>query len=178
MTIDFQLDQATTILARTPATLGALLRGAPDDWTMNNNGGDTWSPWATVGHMLHNEEVNWLSRARYVLKYGESKAFEPFDREAMFQKYEGIALPDLLDRFAAARRANLEALRALNLTPERLALKGLHPSLGPVTLSQLLAAWVAHDFNHIGQIVEVMSRHYKEAVGPWVQFLNILTRES
>jgi uncharacterized damage-inducible protein DinB len=178
MMLEFQIDQATDRLARTPAVLDALLRDAPDDWTMHNNGGETWSPWAVVGHMLYNDEVNWMSRARFLLEHGESRAFEPFDSAGMFEKVEGIALPDLLDRFAAARRANVEALRALNLTPEKLALKGKHPSFGAVTLSQLLATWVVHDFNHTGQIVEVMSRHYKQAVGPWIQYLNILTRET
>jgi uncharacterized damage-inducible protein DinB len=177
MTLEFQLDQAMTMLSRTPAVLDALLRGAPDDWTMNNNGGETWSPWATVGHILLNEETNYMTRARFLLEHGENRAFEPLDPAAMFEKYKGVALPDLLDRFAAARKANLDALRAMNLTPDRLALKGKHPSLGTVTLSQLLSTWVAHDFNHTGQIVEVMSRHYKEAVGPWTVFLNILTRE-
>lgn len=128
--------------------------------------------------MLHNEEVNWMARARFVLDYGEARAFEPFDREAMFEKYAGIALPDLLDRFAAARKANLDTLRGWKLTPDKLDCKGKHPDFGPVTLRQLLSTWVVHDMNHMGQIVEVMSRQYKEAVGPWIKYLNILTRES
>jgi hypothetical protein len=35
---------------------------------------------------------------------------------------------------------------------------------------------VAHDLNHIGQIVEVMARQYADAVGPWKANLAILTR--
>jgi uncharacterized damage-inducible protein DinB len=145
---------------------------------MHNNGGDSWSPWAVVGHLLHGDESEYIDRARIILQHGESRPFDPFDREAMFHQYQGIPLSDLLDRFAAARRANVEELRAMRLTPERLATRGTHPSLGPVTLSQLLATWVAHDFNHTGQIVEVMARHYKEAVGPWIVYLNILARET
>jgi len=178
MTLDFRLEQAAIILSRTPGVLDALLRGAPQDWTMQDNGDGSWSPWAVVGHMLHGEENNWISRARVILEHGEDKEFEPFDREAMFEQYVGIPLEELLDRFAAARQANLDDLRAFGLAPHHLTLKGAHPSLGAVTLSQLLSTWVVHDFNHIGQIVEVMSRHYKDAVGPWVDFLPILTRES
>jgi hypothetical protein len=40
----------------------------------------------------------------------------------------------------------------------------------------VLAAWVVHDLNHIGQVVEVLSQQYAEAVGPWSAFLAILTR--
>jgi hypothetical protein len=175
---EFNLSEASTILSRTPGVLDALLRGAPDSWTMADNGGGSWSPWAVVGHMLHGEENDWIPRARIILEFGESQPFEPFDREAMFEKYVGIPLPELLDRFAAARQTNIDDLQSFGLASFHMALKGSHPTLGEVTLSNLLATWVAHDFNHIGQIAEVMSRHYKDAVGPWVEFLPILTRES
>jgi uncharacterized damage-inducible protein DinB len=176
--MDFQIDQAVNILSTTPAALNTLLRDAPEEWTMYNNGGESWSPWAVVGHMLHGEENDWIPRARIILDYGESRAFDPFDREAMFNKFEGIPLSDLLDRFAAARAKSMDELKALALTPERLQSPGLHPSLGKVSLSQLLSTWVVHDMNHLGQIVEVMARHYKQAVGPWIDYLPILTRTS
>lgn len=178
MTLDFSLYEAEIILSRTPGVLDALLRGAPDSWTMQNNGDGSWSPWAVVGHMLHGDESEWISRIRVILEHGEEQPFEPFDREAMFQQYEGIPLPELLDRFAAVRQTNLSDLREFGLASFHLSLKGTHPTLGPVMLSNLLATWVTHDFNHIGQIVEVMARHYKGAVGPWVQLLPILTREA
>jgi hypothetical protein len=176
MTLEFHLDQAAIILSRTPDVLNALLRDAPREWTMADNGDGSWSPWAVVGHLLNGEENEWIARARIILEYGESREFDPFDREAMFTQYVGIPLPELLDRFATARLINLDDLRSFGLAPHHLALKGKHPTLGAVTLSQLLSTWVVHDFNHIGQIVEVMSRHYKDAVGPWVEFLPILTR--
>jgi hypothetical protein len=39
----------------------------------------------------------------------------------------------------------------------------------------LLAAWVVHDLGHIAQIARVMAKQYKEAVGPWVAYLPVLT---
>jgi uncharacterized damage-inducible protein DinB len=94
----------------------------------------------------------------------------------MFEKYQGNSLDQLLVAFEQERAKNLATLDELRITPEMLALKGTHPALGTVTLSQLLATWVAHDLNHIGQIVEVMARQYAEAVGPWRANLAILTR--
>ena len=178
MTREFRLDEAAIILSRTPGVLNALLRGAPDEWTMHDNGGGSWSPWAVVGHLLHGEENEWIPRARVILEHGEDVPFEPFDREAMFEQYTGVPLPELLDRFAAARLSNLDDLRSFGLASIHLSLRGTHPSLGPVTLSNLLATWVVHDFNHLGQVAEVMARHYKDAVGPWVEYLPILTREA
>ncbi|HEY7545136.1 MAG TPA: DinB family protein, partial [Blastocatellia bacterium] len=72
------------------------------------------------------------------------------------------------------RKKNLEELEQI-ATPDKLQLRGAHPSLGEVTLSQLLAAWVVHDLDHIGQIVRVMSKQYTEAVGPWKAYLSILS---
>jgi hypothetical protein len=49
-----------------------------------------------------------------------------------------------------------------------------HPALGRVTLGQLLAAWVVHDLGHLAQIERVMARQYRDAVGPWREYLPIL----
>ena len=51
--------------------------------------------------------------------------------------------------------------------------KGLHPVLGPVTMKNLLACWVAHDLNHIHQIAKCMAIQYRDEVGPWVKFLGV-----
>ena len=63
------------------------------------------------------------------------------------------------------------------LKPEQLALRGRHPELGTVTLSQLLACWVVHDLGHVAQIARVMAKQYTDAVGPWQAYLPVLTRK-
>jgi uncharacterized damage-inducible protein DinB len=174
--MDYQYDQAVAVLRRTPATLTALLSGLPDAWTHRREGPDTWSAYDIVGHLLHGEEGDWIGRTRMILDHGDSRPFESFNRTAMFEDSRGKTLDQLLAAFAVARASNLETLASLDLTPEKLALKGLHPSLGKVTLANLLATWVAHDLNHMGQIVEVMAHQYEDAVGPWKVYLGILTR--
>jgi DinB superfamily len=81
----------------------------------------------------------------------------------------------LLSEFAALRAANLDELRSWRLTEADLALPGTHPALGPVTLGQLLAAWVVHDLGHIAQVARVMAKQYRDAIGPWVPFLPVVT---
>ncbi|HEY7984596.1 MAG TPA: DinB family protein [Ktedonobacterales bacterium] len=174
--MDYQYDDAVAILRRTPATLAALLRGLPEAWTNATEGPGTWSAHAIVGHLLHGDEADWVPRARIILEHGEARPFESFDRAAMFEKYRGAILDDLLAAFERVRAKNLLDLAALDITPDKLARKGTHPALGTVTLAQLLATWVAHDLNHIGQVVEVLARQYDAAVGPWRQYLAILTR--
>jgi uncharacterized damage-inducible protein DinB len=174
--MEFQLDRAQEILKRTPATLKALLDGLSDEWVTSNEGAASWSPFDVMGHLIHGEETDWIPRARMILEYGESRAFEPFDRFAMFEQSKGKTLGELLDRFEQLRRESLRELDEMNLTPEMLSKQGLHPELGTVTLGQLLSTWVVHDLGHTGQIVRVMAKQYVDAVGVWQAYLPILSR--
>jgi hypothetical protein len=173
--MEFELEQAMEVLARTPATLNALLSGLPAEWTTGNEGPGTWSAYDVLGHLIHGEEADWIARANVILNHGESRPFDPFDRFAQFEKSKGKSLKELLNEFEALRKANLQSLEQMLITPDKLKLRGVHPSLGTVTLGQLLATWVAHDLDHIAQIARVMSKQYTEAVGPWKQYLSILS---
>jgi hypothetical protein len=171
----FVIEEATAILARTPSTLDAMLRGLPDGWIAAHEGGETWSPFDVVGHLIHGERTDWMARARMILSDGETLAFEPFDRLAQFAASAGRTLPELLDDFAALRRDNLAALAALGLTAADLERRGRHPAFGTVTLRQLLATWVAHDLDHVVQIARVLARQYSDDVGPWRAYLRIIS---
>lgn len=171
---EFNLTEATALLARTPETLDALLRGLPNIWVRGDEGRDTWSPFDIVGHLIVGERTDWIPRARIILEKGEARAFDPFDRLAQFKGNQGKSLEQLLDEFARLRRENLAALQALNLQPKDLTRRGRHPALGAVTLSELLAAWVAHDLTHLHQLSRVMAHQYREAVGPWSAYLGVL----
>ena len=170
----FSIEEATAVLARTPSTLDALLRGLPVSWTNAHEGGDTWSPFDVVGHLIHGEQTDWIPRAKIILADGDARAFDRFDRLAQFGASAGRILPDLLDEFATLRHANLRELGSLNLTDEDLGRSGRHPELGLVTLRQLLATWVAHDLGHIVQIARVLARQYSDEVGPWRAYLRII----
>jgi hypothetical protein len=173
----FELDRAVPVLERTPGVLRALLAGLPDEWIRATEGPETWSPFDVVGHLVHGERTDWLPRVEIMLRDGESRAFPPFDRFAMFEASQGRTLDQLLDEFTALRGAGLERLRALGLRETDLERPGRHAELGRVTLGQHLATWVAHDLSHIGQIVRVMGRQYADAVGPWLAFLPMLHGE-
>ena len=172
--MEFNLAEAVEILNRTPVTLNALLRDLPDGWVMSDEGPDSWSAFDVLGHLVHGEETDWVPRAKIILEHGESRAFDPFDRTAMIEKSKGKSLTELLDEFESLRKQNIESLERMGLSAEKLKLKGTHPSLGVVTLEQLLATWVVHDLSHIAQIVRVMCKQYDAEVGPWKAYLPIL----
>jgi hypothetical protein len=170
----FDLASAREVLARTPATLSALLSGLSQGWITQTEGEGTWSPYDVIGHLIHGELTDWIPRARLILEKGTTQAFTPFDRAAMFEASRGKSLAELLERFAALRQETLLALDGLHLGEDQLDLQGLHPELGVVTLRQLLSTWVAHDLDHVVQIARVMARRYAGAVGPWTAYLRVM----
>jgi hypothetical protein len=129
-----------------------------------------------VGHLIHGERTDWITRTEILLTHGESRPFTPFDRFAQFEASRGKTLSELLDTFAEARASSLSRLDSLRLTAEDMDRRGRHPELGSVTLGELLATWVAHDLSHLAQIARVMGRQYTEAVGPWRAYLPMLNR--
>lgn len=161
-------------LARTPATLNALLRDLPETWTLHDEGENTWSAFDVVGHLISGERTDWMPRVKMILQFGDAQTFVPFDRWAQERESKGRSLSELLDEFTRLRAENLAELRALKLQPADLERRGRHPSLGTVTLSELLATWVVHDFTHLHQISRIMAHQYREIVGPWNIYLGVL----
>jgi hypothetical protein len=173
--MEFDLQSSTDVLGRTPATLQALLGGLAEPWVRGTEGPETFSPFDVVGHLIDGEETDWLPRARIILARGPDPRFEPYDRFRHRKRNVGRSLSSLLEEFARLRTANLELLRSWQLTAAELDLPGTHPSLGRVSLRQLLAGWVVHDLEHVAQVARVMAKQYRTEVGPWVPFLPILT---
>jgi hypothetical protein len=172
--MEHSLQDTISLLSRTPIALNVFLRDLPETWTFRNEGESTWSAFDVVGHLIHGERTDWMPRARMILEFGDTRAFEPFDRWAQAQESEGKSLAQLLDEFARLRAENLDALRLMKLGPDQLGRRGRHPELGLVTLSQLLAAWAVHDLTHLHQISRIMAQQYREAVGPWSAYLGVL----
>jgi len=173
--MNFDLSAQIPLLQRTPHTLRAMLDGLPPEWSDATEGPGTWSPLVIVSHLVHGERVNWIPRARVILEHGPAKVFTPFDRDPPISASAGT-LSGLLDEFAELRAGNLATLAGWRLDERQLGLEGTHPDFGRVTLSQLLATWVAHDLGHVAQVARVMAKQYREAVGPWRAYLPVLDR--
>lgn len=172
--MNYDFDKSIRVLERTPSVLKQLLSGLHDDWLMNNEGPETFSPYDVVGHLVHGEKTDWRSRIQRILEHGNTKPFDIFDRFAMYEESKGKSIDELLQEFEGLRKENMKWFKSLNLTEADLDRKGLHPKLGVVTLKNLLATWVIHDLTHTAQITRVMAKQYKEDMGPWVDFFRIL----
>ena len=168
------LELTTALLARAPAAFNGLLRELPEAWTSAREGERTWSATDVIGHLILADRANWLTRVKFLLEFGESRPFPAFDRKGYARVTAGKTLARLLDEFAEARAESLQELRAIDLQPAQLETRGQHPALGVVTISELLAAWAAHDLTHLHQVSRILAHQYREAVGPWSRFLGVM----
>ena len=172
--MEYSINQSFEVLERTPKTLLVMLSNLSDEWVFSNEGEDIWSPLDVIGHLIHCEKCDWVTRAKIILSNSEDKTFEPFDRFAQFEISKGKTMSQLLSEFLKLREKNLEYLKFVSITESNYNFTGKHPHLGEVTLKQLLASWVVHDLGHIAQISRVMAKQYKSEVGPWKAYLSIL----
>lgn len=168
------LDSIQATLQRTPAALRGILSDLPDELVHATEGGESWSPFDIVGHLIHGERTDWIARLRRILTEGEARSFDPFDRFAQFEASRGKTIGDLLDEFEGLRALNLRTLRELLADGIDLEAIGRHPNLGRVTAGELLATWATHDLGHIAQIARIMAKRLGEDAGPWRAYLPIL----
>lgn len=170
----FRLEDACSILRSTPRVFSELFRELPQEWLDARDTPDSFSALDVLGHLIYGEQTDWIPRARIILECGESRPFDPFDRRGFLPLLEGRSTADLLQMFAELREQNLDALKSLHLGPDELALTGTHPTLGRVTLRNLIAAWAVHDLGHTSQAVRTLAAQYRDEVGPWRAYMSIL----
>jgi hypothetical protein len=172
--VEHDLKQTVALLERTPSALNALLRDLPEGWTSGTEDEGTWTVSDVIAHLADAEITNWLPRIRTILAVGDTEPFPAFNRTGFQETSNGKSLPEILDDFAQLRSKSLGELSRLNLTPEDLKRRGLHPRLGVVTLSEVLAAWAAHDLTHLHQISRILAFQYRDSVGPFRTFIGVM----
>ena len=174
--VEYNINKALEILKQTPKTLSTFLSNLSDEWIYCNEGGETWSAYDIIGHLIHGEKTDWTSRLKLMYYEGEIQTFTPFDRFAQFENSKGKTLKQLLEEFTELRKRNIDFVLSLNITKLDFDKKAIHPDLGEVSLKQLLATWTVHDLGHIAQISRIMAKQYKHEVGPWKKYLSILNK--
>ena len=169
------LAECLAVLGRTPATMDRLLRDLPEVWTMATEGPGHVEP------IRCNRPFDSLRAGRLDAASGDHSWSMARAGHLILSTARRSCVRTTGNRcqrcwMSSARCAddNLASLRALNLQPSDLELRGTHPALGPVTVRQLLATWTAHDLAHILQVSRVMARRYRQDVGPWAEYLSVM----
>ncbi|HRE40019.1 MAG TPA: DinB family protein [Ignavibacteria bacterium] len=172
--MNFELNKSLEILERTPLILERMVNGLSEEWVISNEGDNTWNTVEIIGHLIHGEKTDWIPRILIILNDENEKTFEVFNMEGHKEEIESKRTAELLDEFKALRIENIRVLRYLDLTDDDLNKTGLHPVFGEVTLRQLLSTWTVHDLTHISQISRIMAKQYREEIGPWIEFFNLI----
>ena len=174
--MDDFISDTTSLLRRTPGLLRTLLVGIPESWTDTaDRPDDGWRPRDVVGHLITGELTDWIERTQRILDHGTSVPFDRFDRFAHVERDADATLDELVERFSQLRTDNLARLGEL-INDADLDRRGMHPTLGEVTLRELLATWAVHDLDHVSQIFAAMAGSHDADVGPWKAYLGILLR--
>jgi uncharacterized damage-inducible protein DinB len=171
------LHETRALLERTPRVIRELLAGLPASWLDTPDATDGWTPQDVVGHLITAELDDWIPRVRIILEHGADRPFTSFDRFAHVERDRDATLPELIDRFAELRAENLRRLADL-VSDEDLDRAGRHPTLGEVTMRELLATWAVHDLDHMAQACVALAGSHDGAVGPWKAYLGILLRRN
>jgi DinB family protein len=159
-------------LAQAPRIVEGLVAAAPPDALTWREADEAWTIVEVLCHLADGEITDWMPRIERILSGGGR--FMPYDREGGLIRYRGWTAEMLVGEFGQLRRANLEKLVTLRLSPPHLRLLGEHPEFGPVTLEQLLACWATHDMAHVAQISRVLTRSFGRQVGPWKKYFSLL----
>ncbi len=170
----YSVQDALQLLDRTPKTLHALLSGLSDEWVKQDEGPGTWSVFDVLSHLVFCERMNFFTRIQIIRSHPGTASLPPFDMRTQFDLTMGKSMSDLLADFADIRTKNLAFLRDNPISDADLERVGIHAKMGPVTLGNVLSTWVVHDLSHTAQVTRVMGKQYKEAVGPFIQYLRIL----
>jgi hypothetical protein len=174
--VTFDVFEARSSLTRMPSVLRQLVADVPAAWLVASPADGEWSAHQVTCHLAYVEETDWMSRARMIREVGPMRPFPAVDHGDQTERYAGMDTDAVARRFGDLRAENLVALGGMQLSGADLDLRGLHPTLGVVTMRQLLATWVVHDHNHLAQLQGALSAYYVDEVGPWRSFLGILDR--
>lgn len=172
--MDFSLSKTVEIIKRTPAVLYSMLEGISGEWVYSNEGANTWTVFDVIGHLIVCEKTDFIVRAKLMLSDTHPKLLSPIDMHAQFEWNKGKTINNLLKEFSILRKENIAALLVLQLTENDLQKTAIHPRIGELTLQELLATWATHDLNHLSQVARIMAKQYKQAVGPFIEFVSII----
>jgi hypothetical protein len=153
-------DAATTLepttldtLARTPATLGALLDGLATERVSAPNS-EGWSPLDVVAHMLSIDEPILVGRVQLMIREDQPPLPNIGEELADISGMRTWPLLRLLDEFAVQRAAHVASLEKLR--PAELARTGHHEFAGEISVANAIHHIAYHDLVHVQQICEML----------------------
>ncbi|HJW89344.1 MAG TPA: DinB family protein [Anaerolineales bacterium] len=160
------LKHAHAVLSSTPLRWKNMAETLPTDLLSLPPAPGEWSALECLLHLLDAERWVFPARVRYLLAEQDFPAFNP-DEDGT--KPDGhISVHLLAAEFETLRQESLSLL--VEVSPADLDKRARHQELGPVTLSELLHEWAAHDLMHTVQAERAMMQPFIKGCGPWERY--------
>lgn len=156
----YTLPQARAVLSTTAARWLNLTATIPNDLLTRQPLPGEWSAAECLQHILDTERQVFPVRVRALLAGQDFPAFDP---EKDGAAAGGQTAAQLAEAFARLRADSLQLLE--QVTEDDLTRTANHSKLGPVTLSETLNTWAAHDLMHTVQAERSLMQPFIGASG-------------
>jgi hypothetical protein len=164
-------DAVAAMLRGAATTFAAEARALPEPLRRWHPAEGEWCVKEVLGHIIEAERRGFAGRIRIILAAGEPPLLERWDQGAVARERKDC------ERDIEALLAELLRLRedsaalVASLRPVDLSRSGLHPTVGVLTVSDLLQEWVHHDRNHTKQILAVVQARVYPHMGNSQKFV-------
>ena len=142
-------------MERNGLALTWLVRDMPDELAKWRPDQDSWSVVEVMYHLIDEEREDFRQRLNYLLNM-PGEQFPPIDPQNWPEerKYNERDLLTAIKTFINERAKSINWLR--NLQTPNWENTTEHPVMGPMTATDMFAAWLRHDHLHLRQLNEIM----------------------
>lgn len=146
---------AISSLATTPNILQSMIACVEEEHLIWKPSPTRWSIAENITHIVDVELRNTGLRVRSIAEQ-DRPAFIDYDQNVEYEKgtYSAHGGREALARFEEVRAESIGYLEGL--PQSALEREGIHPTVGPVRIGQILSLWAFHDLSHIRQIAEII----------------------
>lgn len=152
-------------LEQNAQTIRQIVQGVSDEQARWKPKAHEWSILEVINHFYDEEREDFRTRVDYVLhRPGEAAPNIDPVGWVTARAYNERELASSLENFLRERTQSIAWLRGLENPDWKKALK--HPRF-TISAGSLLASWLAHDFLHLRQLVELHYAWVKQQVAPF-----------
>ncbi len=159
------LADVQAVLSTTPERWRRLVSTLPLELLVRPPAPGEWSAFHCLQHLLDAERLVFPVRFHAFLTGQEFVDLDPNEPHA---GTESLTPDQLVMAFARARKASL--ILFTQVTDDDLRRTKQHPTLGTVTLAEMVHTWAAHDLNHTVQAERALMQPFMLGCGPWRTF--------
>ena len=162
--------QVALLLRSLPLTLRSEAAGLGNDGLRWHPAPGEWCVNEVVGHIMEAERRGFAGRIRGRM---DGEELDTWDQEQVARDRNDCARDglELLAEFDAMRGEGIRLVGGLS--QEQLALSGVHPDVGKLSVVDLLHEWVSHDREHLMQALAVVRAYVWPNMGNTQKFSDL-----